>query len=215
MISVLVQITIISLLHQVRRFCHPLPCPIKLFKIPIIPSIIITFPTSTTIFNVLLILLILLMVIIGGQLSLSRCRSCWQVAPHLSQNPIASILHCSRSKCVRDNQIDRYKHKHKVISISPTLCCSKSRCSKSSSLQNGDKRLANRHQSLKIFKIRPDCWFVNLLFHSVLRDADVSGLSEKKWQINMCVLAPPALKSARAVMKISKNGKGSQEKRSI
>ena len=214
MISVLVQITIISLLHQVRRFCHPLPCPIKLFKIPIIPSIIITFPTSTTII-VLLILLILLMVIIGGQLSLSRCRSCWQVAPHLSQNPIASILHCSRSKCVRDNQIDRYKHKHKVISISPTLCCSKSRCSKSSSLQNGDKRLANRHQSLKIFKIRPDCWFVNLLFHSVLRDADVSGLSEKKWQINMCVLAPPALKSARAVMKISKNGKGSQEKRSI
>ena len=152
MISVLVQITIISLLHQVRRFCHPLPCPIKLFKIPIIPSIIITFPTSTTIIR---ILLILLMVIIGGQLSLSRCRSCWQVAPHLSQNPIASILHCSRSKCVRDNQIDRYKHK--VISISPTLCCSKSRCSKSSSLQNGDKRLANRHQSLKIFKIRPDC----------------------------------------------------------
>ena len=156
MISVLVQITIISLLHQVRRFCHPLPCPIKLFKIPIILSIIITFPTSTTII-LILIILILLMVIIGGQLSLSRCRSCWQVAPHLSQNPIASILHCSRSKCVRDNQIDRYKHKHKVISISPTLCCSKSRCSKSSSLQNGDKRLANRHQSLKIFKIRPDC----------------------------------------------------------
>ena len=212
MISVLVQITIISLLHQVRRFCHPLPCPIKLSKIPIIPSIIITFPTSTTII-LILIILILLMVIIGGQLSLSRCRSCWQVAPHLSQNPIASILHCSRSKCIRDNQIDRYKHK--VISIRPTLCCSKSRCSKSSSLQNGDKRLANRHQSLKIFKIRPDCWFVNLLFHSVLRDADVSGLSEKKWQINMCVLAPPAFKSARAVMKISKNGKGSQEKRSI
>ena len=90
MISVLVQITIISLLHQVRRFCHPLPCPIKLFKIPIIPSIIITFPTSTTI----IVLLILLMVIIGGQLSLSRCRSCqhW----HLGQCPM--LLHCSTSK---------------------------------------------------------------------------------------------------------------------
>ena len=117
MISVLVQITIISLLHQVRRFCHPLPCPIKLFKIPIIPSIIITFPSSTTI-----LLLILLMVIIGGQLSLSRCRSCWQVAPHLSQNPIASILHCSRSKCVRDDQNDWCKHKHKVTSIIVPLC---------------------------------------------------------------------------------------------
>ena len=158
MISVLVQITIISLLHQVRRFCHPLPCPIKLFKIPIIPSIIITFPPSTTIIN---ILLILIMVIIGGQLSLSRCRSCWQVAPHLSQNPIASILHCSRSKCVRDNQIDRYKHK--VISIRPTLCCSKSRCSKSSSLQNGDKRLAKWPTVIKVSKYSKYGRIVDLL----------------------------------------------------
>ena len=146
----------------------------------------------------------------------SRARSI-SASSHSTQDHKVCRWGClqSRSKCFRGDHNDWYKHKHKVISISPTLCCSKSRCSKSSSLQNGDKRLANRHQSLKIFKIRPDCWFVNLLFHSVLRDADVSGLSEKKWQINMCVLAPPALKSARAVMKISKNGKGSQEKRSI
>ena len=54
------------------------------------------------------------------------------------------------------------------------------------SLQKRDKRPAimlNRHQSLKIW---PDCWFVNLLFHSVWRRR-CCGLSEKKWQMNTCV----------------------------
>ena len=79
------------------------------------------------------------------------------------------------------------------------------------SLQNGDKRLApSCSTAIKVSKYGR---IVDLLICYFTRfgDADVAGLSEKKWQMNTCV--PIGSQNAPQMMKRSENGRRSQEKR--